>query len=96
MPNIKNTNLLQNRNLYLIFIITLFAVMGVASITPAFPSIIKYFNISARKVGLLITVFTLPSLLLTPVMGILADRIGRKIILIPSLFIFGIAGFFVH
>jgi MFS family permease len=41
----------------------------------------------------MITVFTLPGILLSPVMGILADRLGRKSILIPSIFIFGISGF---
>lgn len=68
------------------------AVLGVASITPAFPSIIKHFNISPTQVTLLITVFTLPGIFLAPVVGILADRIGRKVILLPSLVLFGIAG----
>lgn len=42
--------------------------------------------------GLLITLYTLPGVLLTPVMGVLADRLGRKEVLVPSLFLFGIAG----
>ena len=66
--------------------------MGVASITPAFPSIIKHFAISPSQVTLLITVFTFPGIFLAPVIGILADRYGRKKILLPSLFLFGIAG----
>ena len=68
------------------------AVLGVASITPAFPKIEKVLNISEQQVGLLITVFTLPGVILTPVLGVLADRFGRKQILIPSLILFGIAG----
>ncbi len=76
----------------MIFGITLTAVMGVSSIAPAFPSIADAFGISAKEIGLLITFYTLPGVLLTPVLGILADRYGRKIILIPSLFVFGIAG----
>lgn len=83
---------MENRNLTVIFLTTLIAVLGVASITPAFPSIIKHFNISPTQVTLLITIFTLPGIFLAPVVGVLADRIGRKIILIPSLFLFGIAG----
>ncbi len=63
-----------------------------ASITPAFPKIIDSFQISARSVGLLITVFTLPGVILTPVLGVLADRFGRKKILIPSLLLFAFAG----
>ncbi len=83
---------MQKRNLTVIFLITLIGVMGVASITPAFPSTIKHFGITPTQVTLLITVFTLPGIFLAPVVGILADRLGRKTILIPSLFLFGIAG----
>ncbi len=80
-------------NLYIIFSITLFAVMGVASITPAFPQIIKHYNLSVQQIGYLITVFTLPGIFLAPFIGILADRYGRKTILFPSMLIFGLAGF---
>lgn len=81
-----------NKNLQIIFSITLIAVLGVASITPAFPKIEKELNISEQEVGLLITVFTLPGVVLTPLLGVLADRYGRKQILIPSLLLFGVAG----
>lgn len=84
--------LLSNRNLQIIFSITLLAVMGVASLTPAFPKMIKEFGISTQQVGLLITVFTLPGIILTPVLGILADRYGRKNILLPAIFLFALAG----
>ncbi len=85
--------LLKDSNLYIIFMVTLLAVMGVASITPAFPAMIKFFHITSKQVGWLIVVFTLPGIALTPIMGVLADRLGRKAILIPSLFVFGLAGF---
>ncbi len=81
------------KNVVIIFGVTLIAVMGIASITPAFPGIIRYFGISTQQVGWLIAAFTLPGVFLTPVTGILADRFGRKLVLVPSLFIFGIAGF---
>jgi len=66
--------------------------MGVSSITPAFPKIVKELNISAKDVGLLITAFSFPGILLTPFLGVVADRWGRKRIIIPSLMLFGIAG----
>jgi ACDE family multidrug resistance protein len=88
-----NEPVFKDRNLQLIFIVTLFAVMGVASIAPAFPQIIRHFNISEHEVGWLIASFTLPGVFLTPVTGVLADRLGRKNILIPSLILFGAAGF---
>lgn len=66
--------------------------MGVASLSPAFPSIMEYFNLDKKEVGLLITFFTVPGIFFTPLTGVLADRYGRKAILIPSLFLFGLAG----
>jgi MFS family permease len=61
--------------------------MGISGITPAFPKIIKELGISTQSVGLLITVFTMPGVILTPLLGILADHYGRKRVLIPSLVI---------
>jgi len=89
----KESHFAIEKNVFIIFGITLIAVMGISSITPAFPGIIKYFGISTQQVGWLIASFTLPGIFLTPVTGILADRFGRKLVLVPSLFIFGIAGF---
>lgn len=79
-------------NLQIIFGITLTYIMGVAIITPAFPKIVKELNISAKDVGLLIAVFSFPGILVTPLLGVIADRWGRKRIIIPSLMLFGIAG----
>jgi len=81
-----------DKNLQIIFSITLMAVLGVASITPAFPKMERDLNISTQEIGFLITVFTLPGVILTPVLGVLADRFGRKKILIPALILFGVAG----
>ncbi|NJO90339.1 MAG: MFS transporter [Chloroflexia bacterium] len=90
MQNQKS--LYKNKNLLIIYSISLIAVMGVASLAPAFPKIIEHFDINTRKVGWLIAAFTLPGIVLTPLLGILSDRIGRKKVLIPSLLLFAIAG----
>lgn len=92
LNKIKEKPLYRDKNLLIIFSITLISIMGVASLTPAFPRIAKAFNITPKEVGLLITVFTMPGIILTPILGILADRFGRKRIVIPALFLFAIAG----
>lgn len=80
-------------NLLVIYAITLTAIQGVSSLTPAFPTMAEALDATPEKIGLLVTFFTLPGVVLTPVLGILADRWGRKRILVPSLFLFGVAGF---
>jgi ACDE family multidrug resistance protein len=79
-------------NLQIVFIITLIVVMGVSTIAPALPEIQAAFGIPKAAVGLLIVVFTLPGVLFAPFFGVLADRYGRKTVLVPSLLLFGIAG----
>lgn len=76
----------------IVFATTALAVMGVSSITPVFPVVRKILDLTPGKVGLLITVFTLPGVILTPLYGILIDRVHHRKILIPVLFLYGIAG----
>lgn len=79
-------------NLNVIFGVTLLAVLGVSSIAPVFPMVARELDVAPGAVGLLITVFTLPGIILTPVFGILADRFGRKQVLVPALVLFSVAG----
>lgn len=69
------------------------AVLGIASVSPALPSIASALKIGDDQIGLIISAFALPGLLMTPILGILADKFGRKTVLVPALFLFGIAGF---
>ncbi len=67
--------------------------MGVSSITPILPLVASTFDITVGRAAMLITVYTLPGIFLTPVLGMLADMVGRKTVLVPSMLLFGIAGF---
>jgi MFS family permease len=89
----RETKLFFNKNLQIIYLVTLMAVLGVASITPALPMMARQFNVNSTNVALIVIAMTLPGIFLTPLLGILADRYGRKKILVPSLFILGIFGF---
>jgi ACDE family multidrug resistance protein len=91
-PRQARSKLYRDLNLQIIFGVTLMVVLGVSSIAPAFPKIAKALSLSHNEIELLVSVFTLPGVFLTPVFGFLADRLGRKRILIPALFIFGLAG----
>lgn len=82
----------QYRTVLIIFASTLVSVMGVSLISPVLPTIQAAWNISASQASLLISAFTLPGVVLTPFVGLISDRIGRKRVLVPSLFLFGVSG----
>ena len=88
----SEARLFLDPNLHVIFGVTLMAVLGVSSITPAFPQIARALNLTPGAVGLLVAVFTLPGVILTPILGVLGDRLGRKRVLVPSLLLFAVAG----
>ncbi len=78
--------------LYTIFGITLVGVIGVSILSPALPQIKIALGVSETDIGMLISAFTLPGIFFAPIMGMLADRYGRKKVLVPSLFLFAISG----
>ena len=82
----------RSPELQAIFGVTLMAVLGVASIAPALPRIAETLGVSAGRIGLLVTAFTFPGVILTTFAGILADRYGRLRIMIPGLILFAVAG----
>ena len=88
----SEAGLLRDPNLHVIFGVTLIAVLGVSSITPAFPLIAEALDLTPYQVGLLVAIFTLPGASLTPILGVLGDRYGRKRVLVPSLILFAVAG----
>lgn len=71
---------------------SLIGVMGVSLISPVLPELRGVFGVSDSQVGLVITMYTLPGIVITPFVGLVADRVGRRRVVIPLLLIFGVAG----
>lgn len=61
-------------------------------VTPTFPAMGMTFGISETRASLVVTVYAIPSVFLAPVVGYLADRIGRRRVLVSCLSVFGVAG----
>lgn len=76
----------------LIFAITLAGITGNTLISPAIPEILSAFGASDAAAGVLVAAPTLPGIVLAPVIGLLADRFGRRRVLVPCLALFGLAG----
>lgn len=83
---------LSDTNLQVIFSLTLIAVLGVSSVAPALPEITQYFGLKEKEAGWVITFFTLPGILISPLAGTLLDLFGRKRPLLPFLLLFAAAG----
>ena len=69
--------------------------MGNSLLAPLIPDILDTFDRSDGSAGLLVAAASLPGIVMAPVIGLLADRFGRRPVLAPCLFVFGVAGIFV-
>lgn len=76
----------------LIVSITVTGIMGNTLITPVAPDIVADFGVGPTSLGLLLGAATAPGIVLAPVIGVLADRFGRRALLLPCLVTFGVCG----
>lgn len=85
-------NVLQDNNLKLIIAVLILGVIGGSLVGPILPAMISPLETSEEKVGLVLSVYTFLALVSTPLLGPLADRFGRKTILVPCTVLFGVSG----
>jgi MFS family permease len=78
--------------LVLVFSITLTGILANTLINAPLPDILEDFGLGDSAAGVLVAAATLPGIVIAPIIGLLADRFGRRTVLIPCLVIFGVAG----
>lgn len=71
---------------------TLLAPLGVPLVAPTLPVIRDAFALTDAQASLLISTYFVAGIILSPFIGMIADRIGRKRVLVSSLFVFGLSG----
>lgn len=84
--------ILRNRNLQIAIAAVVLAVTGGSLVGPILPAMLGPLDVSEERVGLVLSVYTLLALIGTPILGLSADRFGRRAVLIPCLFLFGLSG----
>jgi predicted MFS family arabinose efflux permease len=72
--------------------ITITGIMANTLVTPAVPDIRDAFNVGTAAAGLLLATATAPGIVLAPILGLLADRYGRREVVVPCLVLFGVTG----
>jgi MFS transporter, ACDE family, multidrug resistance protein len=82
----------KRRSLSLVYAASLALMMGVNFIQPALPAMTEPFGISDSALSLVMTVFTAPAIVLSPIFGVIADMYGRRLLLAGGLILFGISG----
>jgi MFS transporter, ACDE family, multidrug resistance protein len=82
----------KRRSLSLVYAASLALMMGVNFIQPALPAMTEPFGISDSTLSLIMTVFTAPAIVLSPIFGVIADMYGRRLLLAGGLILFGISG----
>ncbi len=86
------TEVLADPSFQLLLVANLMAPLGTALVSPLLSSLTGPFGVSETQVGLLISAYTAPPIVTIPLAGVLADRYGRKPLLVAGLLLFGTAG----
>ena len=76
----------------MIFSITVTGILTNTLIGPGIPDILDAFDRSDSAAGLFVAAGTFAGIFMAPVIGVLADRFGRRAVLIPCLVVFGVGG----
>ncbi len=81
----------QNLTLAILLSNLFIAFLGIGLVIPVLPTIMNELNISGKVVGYMVAAFAITQLIVSPIAGKLVDKIGRKIMIVVGLFIFGLS-----
>ena len=82
----------RRKALALVYGSSLALMMGVNFIQPALPALTEPFGISDSALAMIMTVYTAPAIILSPIFGVVADLYGRRLLLAWGLILFGFSG----
>ncbi len=76
----------------LLFSITVTGILANTLVNAPLPDILDHFGQPDSAAGLFVSAGALPGVVMAPVIGVLADRHGRRRVLVPCLVAFGVFG----
>lgn len=88
----EHSAILGHRNFQIILVVTLVVPLGSGLVSPVLDSLIEPLGASPTNIGLVVSLFTAPGIVVIPLAGNLADRYGRKPVIVSGLLLFGASG----
>ncbi|MFB6109060.1 MAG: MFS transporter [Haloplanus sp.] len=82
----------RSRTVQVVLLSTALAPLGVPLVSPALPAFRDAFGLTDAQASLLVSGYFVVGVFLSPFIGLLADRIGRKRVLVAGLVTFGLLG----
>ena len=80
------------RSLWLVYASSLMVIMGTNLVQQVLPAMTEPLGVTDAEIGLVVAVYTAPAIVLAPLLGVAADRYGRRPLLIGGLILFGASG----
>ncbi len=91
-PTLSDAAVIQRPPFWVVVAITVSGIMTNTMITAGLPDILDGVGASRDLAGLLVAAGSLPGIVLATVIGLLADKWGRREILVPAMVVFALAG----
>ncbi len=82
----------QRHGAVIIAAVSLAGVLGNAMVAPALPDIARALSVDDTGIGLVVAAASLPGVVVAPIIGVAADRLGRRAVVVPCLVVFGLGG----
>jgi ACDE family multidrug resistance protein len=92
VPTVPAVSTDRRRVLMLIYAVSLIGITGNSLIAPAIPDVLDDLDVGDGAAGLLIAAVSMPGIVMAPFIGVMADRFGRREVLVPCLVVFGLGG----
>jgi MFS family permease len=87
-----DADVVTEKNFQILLLVSVLVPFGNGLLSPILDTLIDPYNASPASIGLMISMLWAPSIFIIPIVGVLADRYGRKPVMIPSLILYGVAG----
>ena len=87
-----DSGIVRERPFQLLLLINVLPPLGTALLSPVLGSLVEPLGASAANIGLMMSAFTAPSIVVIPIAGVISDRYGRRPVLLFGLVWFGLTG----